>query len=86
MLWHRQKLLSWRYVGEEGAQSFRKSQVSNDSVAQLLIWKLCQHGRLYSRHDFARFRAQHGEADNAIIARAHQCFHETFGLVRCRGS
>ena len=74
--------LSGRHVREERAEALRHCRVCDDSVAKLWIWQVREHRGLNHGHDLAGFGADHGEAENAVVALCDKSLHEAFRLAR----
>ena len=71
---------SW-HVGEEETQSLGHRRVRENGVAEPRVWQAGQHRRLHDSHDLASLRADHGEAENAVVIRADENLHEALLLA-----
>src|SRR5271165_3304236 len=61
---------------EEKAEAFGHGEVRDDGVAQLRVRKPRHHRGLDDGHNLAGLGADHGEAQDAIVARADHDLHE----------
>ena len=66
---------------EEKAEAFGHGEVREDGVAQPRVRKLRHHRGLDDGQNFAGLGADHGEAQNAIVARADHRLHEAGFLL-----
>jgi hypothetical protein len=71
----------WLYAAEQRSESFRDGQMGYDGVAQLGVGELRQDGGLNCSHDFTGLRADHREAQYAVIRTADHDLHEALGFV-----
>src|SRR5437763_5300677 len=55
--------------------------MSDNGVAQRRVGQAGQHSHLYHGHDLARFRADHCEAKNTIVARGNERLHKALRFV-----